>query len=42
MIDPVPEDELEVQEIEPDLYLEMSEATANLLEGRLGGTPPKG
>jgi DNA-directed RNA polymerase subunit beta' len=35
IIDPVPEEELEVQETEPDLYLEMSEATANLLEGKL-------
>ena len=42
MIDPVPEDELEVQEVEPDLYLEMSEATANLLDGRLGGSTKKG
>jgi DNA-directed RNA polymerase subunit beta' len=39
VIDPVPDEELEVVEAEPDLYQEMTEVTANLLENRLGNAP---
>ncbi|MCD4748756.1 MAG: DNA-directed RNA polymerase subunit beta' [Thermoanaerobaculales bacterium] len=41
IIDEVPEDEIEVEEVQPDLYSEMSEATANLLETRTGAPETK-
>ncbi len=37
VIDPVPEEELEVYETEPDLYQEMTEAAQGLLEGTILG-----
>ncbi|RLE32231.1 MAG: hypothetical protein DRJ61_10055, partial [Acidobacteria bacterium] len=41
IIDEVPEEEMDIQEAEPDLYLEMTEAAQNLLDGTLGGEKPK-
>jgi DNA-directed RNA polymerase subunit beta' len=37
IIDPVPDEEMEIEETEPDLYQEMTEAAQNLLDGKLGG-----
>ncbi|MEN8164626.1 MAG: DNA-directed RNA polymerase subunit beta', partial [Acidobacteriota bacterium] len=37
VIDEVPEEEMDIQEAEPDLYMEMTEAAQNLLDGTLGG-----
>ena len=39
VIDEVPEEEMDIEEAEPDLYMEMTEAAQNLLDGTLvGGT----